>query len=1372
MSRTRPRLTLLCWSILVTLLALRPTFGQTPTGKEFQVVLPAFLPYTEAQKNIATYRVEVMCSRKTQVFLKWGTTNYFPQGVTVNAGDRITFQNMFPLPDISAFQQPSLQLNHSEVNSRVLLVSADQPITVQLTLDTANRMESYTVMPTTAYDTLYTVATFSGWSQYSERSGFTVVASQDGTAVRFTTTVPTWDGRLPFQEDTVILNKNQAFSMRSRYGGSRDSTDLTGTLIHSNKPIGVLPFSIAAAPSSPPPPGFPGTMSNPILWPGLGWYGKPLMEPQLSDNAAGSLFYTIPFRRHDTSLVRVVAIKNNTSIDTNGVTIPLALNRGKFSDILFTGPLKIETSEPVVAMQLAFSGGADLAEDTIYSNGFPPDPDTVDIPYGGTMMTQLFPVDKYSRAVQWITPDPAQRPTLQDRPPNAHTWEHYAIITAPVSTADTVMLDGKRVFFSYTHKDGNYVSAVYKMIPRQHVVEAEEPISVTAYGFEWDDSYGINAGVALRSRAKFGLDSINLISCNDQLDTVITVENLGNNTFLIDSLKAVGFDIKVLIPVEFPWQYQPGTKNNLAIVVKTPLPGTYSGYIRIYTDANNRKVWDIPVTIIRDSARLQLPATTIDFGVVSPSTPSVDTCIMVHNRGIRPLSIDALSLNGSGFSIVDPQTPVSINPGDSLCITLRFTPPADGLTERTLSIAGNPCLTTIDITVRGFKGGGPSLGVQRSIDYPNFLCSSPDFVDSTVVLRSIGDEPVQILTASFSGTFSGDYSFPNGSPQGQSIAPGGQLPITVRFTPGGFGPRNASLDLTTNAANAPTISIDLRARKDTAMIRPSNSLLDFGSIKSCDDSLELPLTFANDGTVPDTITSIDFAGVSAYSIDQQLPIIVHPGITKQISVRFAPQSDGNFAATLHAVGSPCGSEASVSLSGRRISPALNSNTVSLDFGTVYLCDGATSKPITLSNTGELADTILRASFNGSPAFVLQESYPIVIEPGASRSFTVSFTPNNPGAYDGQLTFEWGPCEQTTTLQVTGTALRPATQIATDAVDFGTVNINTSATGTIVLRNTGNAPRTVTAIDLGGASDVSIETPGTLPATIAPGDSLVIGLRYAPSFKGDLQANATISIAEPCAEQQSFTIKGTAVGDDIIIAELTVAVPDGLTGNVGRDVEIPVTISSSTNLAAAAISSMTIRMHHRYTMLLPNQVSTTISGATATISSSSIVGDDRLIELTISGGTFPATGTIATIRALGLLGDTSCSDIVVDAVEITTPPNRQVTVNKEDGGYCTEGYCQIDGDRLVRLGGGVRLKPSVPNPFVGQTTIEYALEQGQEVELVVTDMVGNQVTTLVKGNVGAGTHQVEFSGKGLAPGLYFCELRTVETTVREGILLVR
>lgn len=1384
------RLRLLAPILFLLLVSVLPNSlpAQTPTGKEYLVVLPPFLSYVEAQKNIASYSVEVMCSRKTKLFVKWGTTNYFPNGLTVNAGDRQVFKPNFPLPLISAFMQPTAQLFNDSVNSRVLVITSDQPITVQTTFDTLNRVETYGVMPVSAFDTMYTVSTYSGFSQYSDRGGFTVVASQDNTVVTVTPRVDTWRPDLGAPNHpagvpyTFTLNKYQAVSFRTQANKEGYASDQTGSIVKANKPIGVIGFGVTNTPSATLPPPNPPS-PDPKPFPETYWYGKPVMEAQLGDNQAGTLFYTAPFTRQDTSLIRVVAIKDGTTLDTNGVRLKkpdgsadTVLNRGRWVDIRMRQPMKVEASLPVIATQLAYSGGA-CDNDTIYSDGAPPwDPDTVDLPYGAPMMTQLLPVNRFARAVQWITPDPPNRPSLGTHPPGNHVWEHYALVTVPVTVKDSVLLDGNKVnpfIFNKLSSDGKYISGTLKLIPRQHVLEAEEPISVTAYGFEWDDAYGHNAGEALRSRAKFGIDSLYIISCENETDTTISIENLGNNSFLIDSIKATGFGIDVLKPNPTPFNYLPGLKNQIVLVVKTPTPGVYTGKLVIYTDANNKKVWEIPVTAIRDSAKLRVPGNTLDLGVLKSSETTRDTCVIVQNEGIRPLTVNAITFNGPGFQVVDPaQFPVTIQPGTADTICVRFTPSNDGLTERTMRIVGSPCLTPIDIAVRAFKGSGASLSVSRSMDYSSYLCSAPPYVDSVIVLKSVGDEPVQIKTAGISGTHFGDYAITGASPAGQTIPPGGSLSFTVRFTPQGSGARVAQVDLTTTAANAPTVVIDLRARKDTTTLTPSVASLPFPRILACDDTVRLPITFSNDGSIPDTITSIDFGSATAYGIDDQLPIIIYPGIPKTITVRFAPSADGSFPATLTAIGTPCSLQATVGLTGERISPSLSTSKPTVNFGTVYLCNGDTTAQVTITNNGQVADTINRAFFTGNPAFFMQENYPIVLEPGASHTFTMTFTPSAQGTFNGELNIEWGPCGRTTMVEVAGQGVQPATQLSATGVDFGQVNIKTNGTGTIRLRNTGTVDRTVRSVDLGGLGDVTINKPTQFPATIPPGGELVIEFEYAPQAKGKITGTGTITVDAPCGEQLTFAIAGEGIGEDIVIAQLTVGAQNNVIGRVNQNVQIPLSITASDNLAAASINTMRIYLHYRYTLLAPLNAISQLPGMTATIADSRIVGNDRVMAIDLSGGTFPATGELARLECLALLGDTSSTIITIDSVTVTTPPNRQVTVNRQNGSFLTDGICRVDGDRFILLNEGATLKALYPNPFSGSTTIEFGLDQPGNVQLVVTDLRGVPVRTLVNSQLPVGGYSVFFDANNLTAGLYFCELHYGQTTLRQPLVLVK
>ena len=65
----------------------------------------------------------------------------------------------------------------------------------------------------------------------------------------------------------------------------------------------------------------------------------------------------------------------------------------------------------------------------------------------------------------------------------------------------------------------------------------------------------------------------------------------------------------------------------------------------------------------------------------------------------------------------------------------------------------------------------------------------------------------------------------------------------------------------------------------------------------------------------------------------------------------------------------------------------------------------------------------------------------------------------------------------------------------------------------------------------------------------------------------------------------------------------------------------------------------------------------------------------------------------------------------------------------------------------------------PNPFVGETTIEYHLGSSQEVQIKIFTQDGRQVTTLFHGHCEAGPQRVNFNASELPPGLYFYQLRT-------------
>ena len=81
-----------------------------------------------------------------------------------------------------------------------------------------------------------------------------------------------------------------------------------------------------------------------------------------------------------------------------------------------------------------------------------------------------------------------------------------------------------------------------------------------------------------------------------------------------------------------------------------------------------------------------------------------------------------------------------------------------------------------------------------------------------------------------------------------------------------------------------------------------------------------------------------------------------------------------------------------------------------------------------------------------------------------------------------------------------------------------------------------------------------------------------------------------------------------------------------------------------------------------------------------------------------------------------------------------------------------------------------LQPVYPNPFNSQTTITFELDKPAFVELNIFDITGRHVQTLMSQSKTAGRHAVTWDAANSPSGIYLCELRAGENSVRRKIVL--
>ncbi|MCH8326454.1 MAG: T9SS type A sorting domain-containing protein, partial [Bacteroidetes bacterium] len=83
-----------------------------------------------------------------------------------------------------------------------------------------------------------------------------------------------------------------------------------------------------------------------------------------------------------------------------------------------------------------------------------------------------------------------------------------------------------------------------------------------------------------------------------------------------------------------------------------------------------------------------------------------------------------------------------------------------------------------------------------------------------------------------------------------------------------------------------------------------------------------------------------------------------------------------------------------------------------------------------------------------------------------------------------------------------------------------------------------------------------------------------------------------------------------------------------------------------------------------------------------------------------------------------------------------------------------------------------ISQNYPNPFNPNTVIQYSLPFESNVSIIVYNILGQEITKLVRGNMPAGIHKIHFDGSGLSSGIYFYSIRVTSVENNKNFLKVK
>lgn len=230
------------------------------------------------------------------------------------------------------------------------------------------------------------------------------------------------------------------------------------------------------------------------------------------------------------------------------------------------------------------------------------------------------------------------------------------------------------------------------------------------------------------------------------------------------------------------------------------------------------------------------------------------------------------------------------------------------------------------------------------------------------------------------------------------------------------------------------------------------------------------------------------------------------------------------------------------------------------------------------------------------------------------------------------------------------------------------------------------------------------------------------------------------------------VNGSAHPNDSLLGKIRPSVileKEGITATqVTHIIEIPVkvkrslligSVSLAINLPAEAFEVLEIRSPLRD--FIWNQVENQVRFAWYSLEPSSIAGGDPLLTLIVrinSKNNIP-----------GFL------DLEADAISVITDD----LANAYQGVELSVPSVKIlePSDTPGESKGVFTLEANQPNPFSTFTMITYTLPENGEVYLNILNVLGEEVSVIVKGQQIAGKYAVKFEGSGLTPGMYISKL---------------
>jgi photosystem II stability/assembly factor-like uncharacterized protein len=156
---------------------------------------------------------------------------------------------------------------------------------------------------------------------------------------------------------------------------------------------------------------------------------------------------------------------------------------------------------------------------------------------------------------------------------------------------------------------------------------------------------------------------------------------------------------------------------------------------------------------------------------------------------------------------------------------------------------------------------------------------------------------------------------------------------------------------------------------------------------------------------------------------------------------------------------------------------------------------------------------------------------------------------------------------------------------------------------------------------------------------------------------------------------------------------------------------------------------------------------------------------------INSGTPPFTGSYKPTKPLSQFNYTSPNGLWILRIKESSSEVKSGVI--KSWGITVSYNCPISVNKISEIvPSAFELKQNYPNPFNPNTKISYNVESRKFIKLIVYDILGKEVVTLVNEKQTVGVYEVTFDGINLCSGIYFYKLSAGDFSETKKMVLIK